>query len=56
MELLKNIFEKAAQFLRYLSEEYACPCFYVSEMREAQRKREQTCCEVREVIRRHQLW
>jgi hypothetical protein len=50
MKLIKNIFKKIVQFIRHLSWEYAHPCFYDAEAREAQRKKEQTCCEVRKVI------
>ena len=50
MRLIKIIFKRMVQFLRHLSREYVYPCFYAAEAREAQRKKAQTCCEVREVI------
>jgi hypothetical protein len=56
MRFIKSIPKKIVQFLRHLSREYAHPSFYVAKAREAQRKKEQTCCEASEVIRRHQLW
>ena len=59
MRLIKCIIKKIIRFLQHLSQEYAHPCFYDAEALEAQRKKEQTCCEaseVIEVIRRHQLW
>jgi len=52
MELLKCFFKK---IMRHLSSEYAHPCFFVDEMREALRKKEQICCEVIDVIRKNQL-
>ncbi|HPO78116.1 MAG TPA: hypothetical protein PLI23_13215 [Thermoclostridium caenicola] len=56
MRLIKCIVKKTIRFLQHLSQEYAHPCFYDAEAREAQRKKEQTCREASEVIRRHQLW
>lgn len=53
MKRIKSIFKKIVQFTRHLSREYAHPCFYDAEAREAQRKKEQTCCEARKVIRRN---
>ena len=41
--------------MRCLSREYVFPCFYVTGMSEALQKKEQTCCEAREAIRRNQL-
>lgn len=53
MRFIKSIPKKIVQFLRHLSREYAHPSFYVAEMHEAQRKKEQTCCEVRDIINRN---
>lgn len=53
MRFVKSIFNKTIQFLRHLSREYARPSFYVTEMQEAQWKKEKTCCEVRDIINRN---
>ena len=55
MRLIKSIFRKITQLLRYLSREYVHPCFYDNEKREAQQKKEQVCYEVSEIINTHQL-
>jgi hypothetical protein len=52
MRLIRCIYKNIGRFLRHLSQEYAHPSFYAAEAREAQRKKEQTCCEVREIISR----
>ncbi len=51
MVIIMKIIKKSFQFLRHLSQEHTHPCFYAPEMRKAQRKKEQTCCEAREVVR-----
>lgn len=56
MRFAKDILGKINKFLRHLSREYAHPSFFVAEAREAQRKKEQTCCEVREIINRNNFF
>ncbi len=56
MRLIRCIYKNIGRFLQHLSQEYAHPSFYAAEAREAQREKEQTCCEIREIINRKQLF
>jgi len=53
MRFIKSIPKKIVQFLRHLSREYAHPSFYVAELHEAKGKKEQTYCEVKDIVNRN---